>query len=122
MDLPQEFFRTERLIFRPFDVQDADAFEAIVSDPVTIRYVGDGKPLDRAEVELWITKSRQNVEAFGFGTGAIVEISTRDFIGWSGFARPEGEPEEIVYGFSQMVWGKGYGTEFVSGIRVVWLR
>lgn len=116
MAIPSEFFRTERLLFRPFAVEDIDAFHAIAGDPEVMRFVGDGDPCDRALTALWIERSRENVDRFGYGTGAVIERETGRFIGWSGVARPEGQPEEIVYGFARDAWGKGYATELVRGL------
>jgi RimJ/RimL family protein N-acetyltransferase len=112
----EEFFRTARLIFRPFEAEDLDALAGIVSDPEVVRFTDDGQPLSREMTELWITRSRQNVRRFGYGTGAVVEHRTGRLVGWAGFARPEGAPEEIIYGFEQATWRKGYGSEIVQGL------
>ncbi|WP_083567215.1 GNAT family N-acetyltransferase [Hyphomicrobium sp. CS1GBMeth3] len=84
--------------------------------PDVVRFTDDGKPLGRDLTELWIVRSRQNVEKFGYGTGALIERSSGRFIGWAGFARPEDAPEEIIYGFEKCAWGNGYGTEIVAGL------
>jgi ribosomal-protein-alanine N-acetyltransferase len=111
-----QFFRTERLAFRPFSPQDIDDLAAMVADPEVVRFVGDGQPLSREQAAEWISKSRANVARFGYGTGAVVELATGEMVGWAGIARPEGEPEEIVYGFASQHWGKGYGPEVVAGL------
>lgn len=67
----EEFFRTTRLIFRPFVTQDLDDLACIVSDPEVVRFTDDGKPLSRDTAKLWITRSRENVERFGYGTGTV---------------------------------------------------
>jgi len=46
----------------------------------------------------------------------VVEIGTGNVVGWGGYARPEGAPEEIIYGFAIEHWGKGFGPEFVAGL------
>ena len=112
----EEFFRTPRLIFRPFATGDLDDLARIVADPEVARFTDDGEPLGREMTELWITRSRGNVERFGYGTGALIERSTGRLVGWAGFARPEGSPEEIIYGFEKAAWGKGYASEIVEGL------
>lgn len=116
MPIPSEFFRTARLIFRPFSMDDLAALATIVGDPEVARYVGDGVPLSRETTSLWIERSRANVERFGYGTGAVIEQESGNLVGWAGVARPEGEPEEIVYGFARGVWGRGYGWEIVEAL------
>ncbi|WP_369061225.1 GNAT family N-acetyltransferase [Caulobacter sp. 73W] len=114
--IPTEFFRTPRLAFRPFMQSDLDALAAIIGDPRVARFVGDGQPLERPAAALWITRSRENVQQHGYGTGAVVELTDGRLVGWAGWARPEGEPEELVYGFAHDAWGRGYATEIAAGL------
>jgi RimJ/RimL family protein N-acetyltransferase len=114
--MPPEFFRTPRLLFRPFQPDDLDDLAVVVADPEVVRWTGDGEPMDRDTAALWIRRSRENVVAFGYGTGAVVELASGAFIGWAGIARPEGEPEEVVYGFAKTAWNKGYATELLRGL------
>lgn len=114
----EEFFRTKRLVFRPFDPADLDALAAIVADPEVVRHVDDGQPMARETAALWIERSRENVARFGYGTGAVIETATGRLIGWAGFARSPGEPEEIIYGFEKPAWNRGYGAEIAEGL--VW--
>lgn len=113
---PVEFFRTARLRFRPFAAGDLDDLFRLASDPAVIRYVGDGRPLDRATTSLWIDRSRENVARHGYGTGALTLLEADRLIGWAGFARPEGEPEELVYALDPALWGQGLGREALDGV------
>lgn len=72
----------------------------------------------RATAALWIERSRENGARFGYGAGAVIETTTGRLIGWAGFARPEGEPEEIIYGFDKPAWNRGYGAEIADAL--VW--
>ncbi|MDN5925483.1 MAG: GNAT family N-acetyltransferase [Hyphomicrobiales bacterium] len=108
------FFVSGRLAFRQFELGDVPALSQIVSDPSVMCFVGDGVPLSTEQALLWIERSRANVKRFGYGTGAVVENATKTLIGWAGFARPEGRPEEIVYGLGAPHWGKGYGAELLD--------
>lgn len=109
------FFVTDRLAFRPFEAEDLAPLAALVGDPQVARYVGDGQPLDREAAARWITVSRENVARHGYGTGALTERASGVLVGWGGMARPQGEPEELIYGFDRAVWGQGFATEFVRG-------
>lgn len=109
-------FETPRLIVRPFEAEDLDALAAIAGDPETMRFVGDGRPLDRAAVAEWIVRSRENVARFGYGTAAVVDRASGALIGWTGFARPPEGGEEIVYGLSPAWRGRGLGHELLAGL------
>ena len=109
------FFTTDRLVFRPFEPGDLDRLADLVGDPQVARYVGDGRPLPRADVARWIDVSRGNVARHGYGTGALTDRASGALIGWGGMARPEAEPEELIYGFDKRTWGRGLATEFVRG-------
>ncbi len=113
---PTRFFETERLVFRPFEAADLDALAAINADPEVLRFVGDGKPIDRATTALWIERSRANVARHGSGTGAVVERASGALIGWAGVARPKGQPPEIIYGFAKAYWGRGLGRELLGAL------
>lgn len=116
MPIPTRYFETERLSFRPFEVGDLDGLAAIASDPEVVRHVGDRVPLPRDVVELWISRSRENVEKHGYGTGAITLRMSGELIGWGGVARTEDGQEELIYGFARQFWGDGLGTEFATAL------
>ena len=40
---------TDRLLLRQLEERDLDAHTALMADPEVIRFLGDGKPLDRAQ-------------------------------------------------------------------------
>lgn len=43
-----ELIETERLILRPCQIEDLDAFAMICSDPLVMQYIGNGQPIDYA--------------------------------------------------------------------------
>lgn len=107
---------TERLAVRPFIETDTPQLVAIFADPMVARFVDDGLPLPADQAALWVTRSRENLARFGYGTGAIILRETDELIGWAGFARPGDGTEEIIYGFAQAHWGRGYGAEIVRAL------
>lgn len=107
---------TPRLAIRPFAPGDASWLVALFADPAVARFVGDGEPLSRSEAELWVRRSRENLAAFGYGTGAVIERASGRPIGWAGFARPGDGSEEIVYGLAAAHWRQGYGREIVAAL------
>ena len=107
---------TDRLRIRPMRSADAPFLVELFADPEVRRFVDGGAPLDAATAELWVRRSNANLERFGYGTGVVVERSSGKLIGWAGFARPEGQPEEIIYGLAASCWGGGYGTEILAAL------
>jgi [ribosomal protein S5]-alanine N-acetyltransferase len=106
------FFETERLIIRAIELDDLDAFAELCADPVAMQYMGDGETLDRATVGRWIDICHDKYKQRGYGTSAVIEKESGKFIGFCGVVRaPDTDFDEIVYAFSQTVWGKGYATE-----------
>lgn len=96
---------------------DLDALSAIMADPEVVRYVGDGEPLDRAAVALWIRRSRENCAARGYGTWAVEEAETGRLIGWGGIVHPQPRSDpEIVYGLERAAWGRGLGGEVAAAL------
>jgi RimJ/RimL family protein N-acetyltransferase len=113
-------FETDRLIVRPWSVEDAEAAFAMFGDPEVMRYVGDtGEPHPdvaftrerlRARNERWGASS-------GLGNWAAVEKQAGAVIGGGGLALLEDLDEvEVFYHFRKDCWGKGYATELTLGL------
>lgn len=111
-NLPEPLFETERLFTRHFVADDLDSFAALCADPEVMRYVGDGQTLPRSEVARWINVCRQKYSARGYGTSAVFEKATGEFIGYCGVVRAPGNDfDELIYVFHRSAWGRGYATE-----------
>jgi RimJ/RimL family protein N-acetyltransferase len=110
------FLETERMIFRRFTENDADALFELYDDPAVMRYLNGGAPADRTEiVTLDLPAFLGYYERFpGYGFWAAIEKSSGHFLGWFHFrprpADPPDEPE-LGYRLHQAAWGRGYGTE-----------
>lgn len=105
-------FSTSRLRIRGFQLSDLDDFAAMCADLHVMRYVGDGTGLDREQVARWIEICQSRYQERGFGTSAVFERDTGDFVGYCGVVRPAGQTfSELIYVLNQAAWGKGYATE-----------
>lgn len=103
---------TPRLLLRPHVVDDADALEAVLGDPVAMEFYPAA--LDRRGVEGWINNNRQRYQRDGFGKWAMVVKSTGEIGGSCGPAlqEVEGRSEiEVGYNVRRDLWGRGYATE-----------
>lgn len=105
-------FETERLYVRHFEPSDLDDFAALCADPEVLRYVGDGTTLTRDEVAHWIEVCGTKYATRGYGTSAVFEKATGNFIGYCGVVRASGNDfDELVYVFHRHAWGQGYVAE-----------
>nr|MDQ3958351.1 GNAT family N-acetyltransferase [Actinomycetota bacterium] len=92
--LPDGFrLETERLVLRPYRVEDLDALAAILGDPETMQHYPE--PFTRAQARGWIEDNIARYERDGFGLWAIDSKESGEFLGNCGLAVPvvEGAPE-----------------------------
>ena len=103
---------TDRLILRMFREDDLDAYAAISADPEVMRYLGDGKPLDRPNVWRQMAMILGHWQLRGYGLFALEEKATGALVGRAGIFEPEGWPGfEAGWMLRRESWGKGYATE-----------
>ena len=103
---------TDRLILRMFREDDLDAYAAISADPEVMRYLGDGKPLDRPSSWRQIAMILGHWQLRGYGLFALEEKATGDLVGRAGIFEPEGWPGfEAGWMLRRESWSKGYATE-----------
>lgn len=103
---------TARLRLREFTMNDADAMEAVLGDPVAMQYYP--APFDRKGVEAWIEKNMARYQRDGHSLWAMLSKDTGELIGDCGCAMQEvgGRNEvEIGYHVRRDRWGNGYATE-----------
>jgi RimJ/RimL family protein N-acetyltransferase len=103
---------TDRLHLRAFREDDLDAYAAICADAEVMRYLGDGKTLDRAGAWRQIAMILGHWQLRGYGLWAVEERASRQLIGRVGFFNPDGWPGfELGWVLRRQSWGQGYATE-----------
>jgi RimJ/RimL family protein N-acetyltransferase len=103
---------TARLRLRGLQETDLDAYAAMLSDPDVVRFLGDGKPLNRADAWRQIAMILGHWTLRGFGLWAVEERATGKLIGRIGCYQPEGWPGfEIGYMLGRPFWGRGLAQE-----------
>jgi RimJ/RimL family protein N-acetyltransferase len=116
---------------------DAEVLAPMYADPEVMRYVGDGRPLTRAETERSVKRMIQRWEADGFGLFTTVRQEDGAVIGrvgllvwnadtWEPTTRAESEngrtEVEVGYTLGRDYWGQGYATEAAGAVRDYALR
>ena len=104
---------TERLILRPFTLDDIEPSYQMNLDPEVTKYTGDGGVVSREAIDYRIkTHVFGDYQKHGFGRFAVELKETGNFIGFAGLKfLPEMNEVDIGYRFMQEHWGKGYATE-----------
>lgn len=113
MPNPNLFIETERLLIRPFKLEDVEPSYAMNLDPDVSRYTGDGGVVSKEEVERRIVENVfGDYEKHGFGRLAVEVKGENKFIGFTGLKYLEDMNEvDLGYRFMKAYWGKGIATE-----------
>ena len=82
MEIPT--LTTERLLLRAFRLRDFDAYADIVADPEVTRFLGDGRPVSRADAWRQIAFILGHWELLGYGLWAVEERATGALVGITG--------------------------------------
>ncbi|ALW87199.1 acetyltransferase [Hymenobacter sedentarius] len=111
---------TSRLLMRAFQATDFPALLAMCQEPDYYRYLTPG-PLPGEEVWKLLLRSAGLWAVVGYGSWAIEEKATGQFIGSAGFLYlkrdldpPLGEAPEMGWVLAPAAHGKGYATEAVA--------
>ena len=108
---------TDRLRFREFRVDDAEALYDVFADPYARRFYP--QMADPAKIDDWISWNLRVYKAFGFGLWVIEPKDAPRLIGDCGLTYQEVEGEQ----FPEIGWhvhaaerGKGYATEAARAV------
>jgi len=108
--------KTERLILRPFTLEDFEPLAAMYADTTVMQFLAlDGKPMSRFDAWRALAGIMGHWTLRGFGLFAIEERATGRFVGRAGPWEPEGWPDfEIGWALRSECWERGYATEAVK--------
>ncbi|HUL09406.1 MAG TPA: GNAT family N-acetyltransferase [Candidatus Acidoferrum sp.] len=111
--MPLPVLTTERLLLRQRSIEDVAAIVRMNSDPEVMRFVGDGRMPDLAEIEKR-TRDRCATD-FGMGLGywsVFARDRPDDYLGYVVLSPvPESTDIELSYGMRRDAWGRGFATE-----------
>ena len=108
---------TERFLIRPLIAEDAAGIFELDGNPNVHTYLGNKPIKTLAEAEKTIQLIQQQYRDLGIGRWAIIEKSTGNFVGWTGFkyiVEPTNNHVnyyDLGYRLIESYWGKGIATE-----------
>jgi RimJ/RimL family protein N-acetyltransferase len=110
-------FSTPRLDVRRWRQADIDDLFGVYADAEVMRWVGDGRPITRAECEQWLQVTWANYARRGYGMFALELLDTGLLVGFAGIVHPGDQVEaEVKYALLRAHWGCGLATEAVLGL------
>lgn len=110
-------FESERLLYRPIGISDANALFELDSNPNVHQYLGNNPVTSIDEVLGYINSIQQQYIHNGIGRFAAVRKETNEVIGWAGLkfiTEPENNHVnfyDLGYRLQEKHWGKGYASE-----------
>jgi RimJ/RimL family protein N-acetyltransferase len=112
---------TPRILLRRWRDDDLDAFAEITAQPEVMRWIRDGRVLDREGAAERLDAYRRHWEEHGFGLYALVVRQTGELAGFTGLAVPTFLPEilpavEIGWRLGRRHWGQGLATEAARAV------
>ena len=111
---------TDRLLMRPFNMDDIEPFSQICTNPDVMRYIGNGKPLDKETVKIQITSWIDLYKQHTYGLLALTLKGNHQLIGFCGLLHQIVDEEnfiELGYRLDQAFWGNGMATEAALAIK-----
>lgn len=108
-------FETERLVVRPYNMEDRDHFFMMNGDEEIVRYIRPAKSREESDLFLRevILYSTQNPL---YGRWAVIEKENRAFAGtFAVIPVEQANGMQLGYSLLRQNWGKGYATELTLG-------
>ncbi len=112
---------TDRLLIRPYTIEDMHFLESLVSDPQVVRFIGNGKTRTKEGARLFFNWNLSHMrEDQLFGLQVLVDKISSEPIGHAGLIPQDvdGVTEiEVGYWIASAYWGMGFATEAAVAFR-----
>jgi len=111
---------TARLRLVVPEARHAAPFAALHADPYTMRYIGQGRPLDRTDAWLHLAMLIGHWQMRGYGIWMLEDAGDGSFVGRVGLFQPAGWDEaELSWMIVPALRGRGLATEAAQAVRDV---
>jgi ribosomal-protein-alanine N-acetyltransferase len=111
---PQEL-QTDRLLLRPFSVEDAEGLAGVLMDGEAAQFIGG--PKTHAEARDSAVRMRDAFIQRGWGTLAVILPDAGKCIGYCGVRPLSCTPDvELAFALARSCWDKGYATEAATAV------
>lgn len=106
--------RTERLLLRPWRLDDREPFAALNADPEVMEHFP--APLTREQSDAMVDRIDAHIAREGWGLWALEVAASGEFIGFTGLSVPRFEAHftpavEVGWRLARGAWGRGYASE-----------
>ena len=110
---PAPWLLTLRLALHDITGYHANELYELDSDPRVMRYIGNGRPSTRAQIDAAMLRLPRAYALYpGLGTWRATRRDTGDFVGWFALKYVPGTAEvEVGYRLRHGAWGRGFATE-----------
>lgn len=103
---------TQRLILRGWQRRDLEPHAEMSADPEVMRFIGDGRVLDRGQSWREVAMHIGHWALRGYGQWALERKEDGASLGRAGLWNPPGWPGlEVGWKLARDAWGQGYATE-----------
>jgi ribosomal-protein-alanine N-acetyltransferase len=106
---------TERIILRPYTMDDLDTLADILKDPDVMRFMPGNSPLTREKSEKTLKTIIDHWEKHDYGWWAVTLKGNPQAIGWCGLGLLDETGEtEVLYLLDKPYWNHGITSEAVK--------
>ncbi len=117
MNIPQIILETERLLLRPFDINDGITLQKFAGNiNIAKTTINIPHPYENGMAEAWIETHEKQWTEEDLINFAIVNKSTNQLMGVVGLVSRSEKAGGIGYWIGEPFWGKGYCTEATKSL------
>lgn len=109
---------TERLLLRPFTIDDAPFILTLLNEPSFLQYIGDKKVRNLDDARQYLSNGPiASYQRNGFGLGLVELKEPQTSIGMCGLLKRDELPDpDIGFAFLPDFWNKGFAFEAATAI------